>query len=295
MEIRQIKFENYRNLNELELDFISISYIIGENGIGKSNILHALNRIFSNNKFLESDFFDKNKKITVYLKLFLTESEIGIFDDYTDPNNSLLINLKIEQECDDLSFHLYHMETNEELNIKFLRNIHFIYYDSIRNPKNELVFDKEKGSGSLLNFIVKYYLKENREEDINYINSEKLNGALDFINSRMKKISTIYRNEVKVGFDSEDVNFLNTIFKLYDAQSIELKSSGYGLQFSLSVILSLFEKMIFASESAKKRGEELKAYNCVLAFDEPEIHLHPFAQRSLIKDLIKISAVSPFR
>lgn len=289
MEIRQIKFENYRNLTGVELDFNSISYIIGENGIGKSNILHALNRIFSNNKFLENDFFDKTKKIEIGLILSLAESEIGAFDDYTDPSNSLYINLRIEQEWDDLAFHLYHVESNDELNIKFLRNIQFIYYDSIRNPKNELVFDKEKGSGSLLNFIVKYYLNENKEEDINYINSEKLNGALDFINNKMQKIATIERNKVKVSFDSDDVSFLNSIFKLYDSKSIELKSSGYGIQFSLSVILSLFEKMISASTSAKKRGEILKEYNCVLAFDEPEIHLHPFAQRSLVKDLIKIS------
>lgn len=79
--------------------------------------------------------------------------------------------------------------------------------------------------------------------------------------------------------------FLNSIFSLYDSRNIELKKSGYGIQFNLLVIFSLFEKIIDIVEHAQKTGLEIKKINCVLAFDEPEIHLHPFAQRSLIKDL----------
>lgn len=289
MEISKIAFENYRNLDKLEVFFSSTSYIIGENGIGKSNLLHALNRIFSHNKFLEGDFFDTATKIRIHMQLRLAEEELGIFDDYIDPHNCNFINLIIEQEYDDVAFRVFHQETNEEISIKFFRNIPYIYYDSIRNPKAELSFEKEKGSGSLLNYIVKHYLKETGEDDSHYIDGKKLNTALGFINDRLQKLDAVSRNNIKVNFDSDNVNFLNTIFKLYDNKNIELKNSGYGLQFSLAVILSLFEKLITASTLAKKRGEEFKEYNCILAFDEPEIHLHPFAQRALMKELNRMA------
>ena len=289
MEISKIAFENYRNLDKLEVLFSSTSYIIGENGIGKSNLLHALNRIFSHNKFLEGDFFDTATKIRILIQLRLAEEELGIFDDYVDPHNCNFINLIIEQEYDDVTFRVFHQETHEEIPVKFFRNVQYIYYDSIRNPKAELSFEKEKGSGSLLNYIVKHYLKETGEDDSNYIDGEKLNTALNFINDRLQKLDSVSRNNIKVSFDSNNVNFLNTIFKLYDNKNIELKNSGYGLQFSLAVILSLFEKLISVSTLAKKRGEEFKQYSCILAFDEPEIHLHPFAQRALMKELNKMA------
>lgn len=253
MEISKIAFENYRNLDKLEVLFSSTSYIIGENGIGKSNLLHALNRIFSHNKFLEGDFFDTATKIRILIQLRLAEEELGIFDDYVDPHNCNFINLIIEQEYDDATFRVFHQETHEEIPVKFFRNVQYIYYDSIRNPKAELSFEKEKGSGSLLNYIVKHYLKETGEDDSNYIDGEKLNTALNFINGRLQKLDSVSRNNIKVSFDSNNVNFLNTIFKLYDNKNIELKNSGYGLQFSLAVILSLFEKLISVSTLAKKK------------------------------------------
>ena len=59
---------------------------------------------------------------------------------------------------------------------------------------------------------------------------------------------------------------------------------------SLLVIFSLFERLIDITAKAQKQGRPLKEVNCVMAFDEPEIHLHPFAQRALVKDLLNIAA-----
>lgn len=180
---------------------------------------------------------------------------------------------------------MYHLESKEEIPSKLLKNVIYVYYDSLRNPKTELSFEKEKGSGCFLNYLVKKFLNEKKETDSTYIEKEKLSDVVAFINDNIDSIRVAHRNKIKVDFDSDNMVFLNSIFSLYDSRNIELKKSGYGIQFNLLVIFSLFEKIIDIVEHARKTGLEIKKINCVLAFDEPEIHLHPFAQRSLIKDL----------
>lgn len=290
MQITNIEFNNYRNLNNLTIQFpTDISFIIGENGIGKSNILNALSKIFIYGKFADYDFTDSTKEIIVHISLALSDEEIGSFDEYTDPSNPNKINLVIKQEIDDTGFSVYHLETGEEISPRLLKNVYYIYYDSLRNPRTELSFEKDKGSGSFLNFIIKYFLEKHDEADEAYVNKEKLSEILTFINSSIGDLRTVKRNNVSVHTDCNNISFLNRVFQLYDYKDIELKNSGYGIQFSLLVIFSLFERLIDITTKAKKLGQPLEKITCILAFDEPEIHLHPFAQRALIKDLVAIA------
>ena len=290
MQITKIQFNNYRNLNNLTIQLpTDLSFIIGENGIGKSNILNALSKIFIYGKFADYDFTDPTKEIIIHISLALSDEEIGSFDEYTDPDCPNKINLVIKQEIDDTSFRVYHLETDEEISPRLLKNVYYIYYDSLRNPKTELSFEKDKGSGSFLNFIIKYFLEKHDEADEAYVNKEKLSEILSFINSSIGDLQTVKRNNVSVHTDSNNISFLNRVFQLYDDKDIELKNSGYGIQFSLLVIFSLFERLIDITAKAKKSSQTLERITCILAFDEPEIHLHPFAQRALIKDLTTIA------
>ncbi len=290
MQITKIEFNNYRNLNNLTIQLPSdISFIIGENGIGKSNVLNALSKIFIYGKFADYDFTDSTEEIIIHISLALSDEEIGSFDEYTDPSNPNSINLVIKQEFDDAGFRVYHLETDEEISPRLLKNVYYIYYDSLRNPKTELSFEKDKGSGSFFNFIIKYFLEKHDEADEAYVNKEKLSEILTFINSSIGDLQTVKRNNVSVHTDSNNISFLNRVFQLYDNKDIELKNSGYGIQFSLLVIFSLFERLIDITGKAKKLGQPLERITCILAFDEPEIHLHPFAQRALIKDLTAIA------
>lgn len=291
MQIDKIKFSNYRNLTNLEVKFPpNLSFIIGENGIGKSNILSALNKIFVNGKFLDSDFTNKDEEIQIAVSLSLSDEEIGSFDEYTDPSNPNLINLIIKQEIDDATISVIHAETEEAISPKLLKNVFYVYYDSLRNPQKELSFEKEKGGGSFLNFLIKYYLCEHEEADEAYVDKTKLSEVLAFINEKINQLQAVRRGNISVNIDSSNLNFLNNVFQLYDDEKIELKKSGYGIQFSLLIIFSLFEKLIDITAKARKQGRSLKEVNCIMAFDEPEIHLHPFAQRALVKELLSIAS-----
>ena len=272
MQIDKIKFSNYRNLTNLEVKFPpNLSFIIGENGIGKSNILSALNKIFVNGKFLDSDFTNKDEEIQIAVSLSLSDEEIGSFDEYTDPSNPNLINLIIKQEIDDAAISVIHAETEESISPKLLKNVFYVYYDSLRNPQKELSFEKEKGGGSFLNFLIKYYLCKHEEADEVYVDKTKLSEVLAFINEKINQLQAVRRGNISVNIESS-------------------KKSGYGIQFSLLIIFSLFEKLIDITAKARKQGRSLKEVNCIMAFDEPEIHLHPFAQRALVKELLSIAS-----
>lgn len=66
MRIKDISVENYRNLNSATITFDeSCNFIVGENNLGKSNILNLLNIIFTRRGFVYDDFNDANLPITV--------------------------------------------------------------------------------------------------------------------------------------------------------------------------------------------------------------------------------------
>ena len=57
MKIRKVWVDNFRNLNNLTIEFHELSnYLIGENNLGKSNFLDILNCVFNGKKFEDEDF-----------------------------------------------------------------------------------------------------------------------------------------------------------------------------------------------------------------------------------------------
>ena len=70
MILSKIKIDNYRNLSGLSAQFSNdINFIVGENNIGKSNLLFLIEAILSGKRFEEIDFSDKSKPIIVEFSL----------------------------------------------------------------------------------------------------------------------------------------------------------------------------------------------------------------------------------
>lgn len=89
MWIKNMKLSNFRNLSEIECNFNQkVNYLVGENNLGKSNVLDALGVIFNKFKFSEDDFLDNEVAITI-----IFEEEMGIFDDEVsdDKGNELTL------------------------------------------------------------------------------------------------------------------------------------------------------------------------------------------------------------
>ena len=90
---------------------------------------------------------------------------------------------------------------------------------------------------------------------------------------------------LKVKAEENNFDLLSKLLRLTDENNIPLSKLGYGVQYTVLIILSILEKII----AIYKQNNITSSLQTMLIFDEPEIHLHPYLQRTLIKDIIQIS------
>jgi len=295
MQIKKIEINNYRNLDGQKVSFEdNCNFIVGENNLGKSNLLNIFQILFTNRAFKFNDFTDISKPIEINLQLKLEDIEIGHFEDLFDTEDFHLINITCRQLTTDDNIEFYHTETNTFIQPSVLRCINFIYYDSLRNPISEINFDKGKGVGRFLSTIVAKFLEEKQLSDTDFINEQKVTELLGSINSKISKLKTFNDFKINASSESDLENLLSKIIVLKDEKGESLTKSGYGVQFLILITLSILERIQYIKEQRREKGifehetEHTKHISLIIGLDEPEIHLHPYMQRSLIKYLNNI-------
>lgn len=296
MRIKGLSVENYRNFNTATIVFEeSCNFIVGENNLGKSNILNLLNIIFTRRGFAYDDFSDAALPITVNIRIRLAIDEIGHFEDLFDLDDYTYINIVCRQVSPDENMEFYHLETETYISPSLIKCLNFVYYDSLRNPISEINFDSSRGVGRFLSKMIKDYLAN--EESIsseNLIDTEFTGGLLADVNAKLGKIKSFKDNEISAVLEGDVLQLIPKLFSLQDSKGISLSKCGYGIQFLLLVTLSILDKLQTISDQRKETGvfvnEETgsKSISVVLGLDEPEIHLHPYMQRSLIKYLNRV-------
>ena len=111
MKITRAEIHNYRNLDGAEVFFADdCNFIVGENNLGKSNLLSLFNVIFSRRSFDSEDFTDATKPIEIHLRLKLADIEIGHFQDLFDVKDYTSINLVCRQLNTDEVIEFSHLE-----------------------------------------------------------------------------------------------------------------------------------------------------------------------------------------
>lgn len=285
MRIISAKFYNYRNCDSLEISFEkNLSFIVGENNIGKTNLINGIVHVLSGKPFYKEDFHDDERPIKVHFQLSLSEKEIGVFDDLIDPSNGTSINIDAVQLNAEEYINYTHTETGESIPLSVIKLTNIISYDSLRMPKNELDFAKTKGAGAFLNKVLMDYIDGN-ETGFSY-SDEVTSSMSNSLNATLLKLAPFSRFKLNASIEKKVIDFISKIVDIKDENNIAISSTGYGVQFSLLIILSLLEKI---SDYAKKKKIYDNDFSSILVFDEPEIHLHPFLQRTLIRDLVKIA------
>jgi putative ATP-dependent endonuclease of the OLD family len=296
MKIKKIEISNYRNLDDIELIFNpDINFLVGESNLGKSNFLSLLNIIFNRTSFNETDFSDPKKPIEISLSLTLDDIEIGLFEDLFDPEESDTINIKAKQETIDDNIQFFHEESDTNIPPSSVKCLNYIYYDSLRNPATELTFDKKKGVGRFLNHIFNKYMESEGIEDIDFVDRDGLDKLIEFINENLSKIKSFQEFSIFANLEEDTHNLLARIVTLKDEKNLNLQNSGYGVQFLSLICLTIFEKLLTTSKYKSEKGifeddDGNKYVPLLLGLDEPEIHLHPYMQRSLIRYLMNIIA-----
>jgi len=295
MQIKKLKIVNFRNLNNIEISFDeTCNFIVGENNLGKSNILTLLNIVFTKRAFVIDDFLDKTKPISVEFQLKLSDEEIGHFEDLFDLDDYSLINIISQQLTPDDNIEFYHKETGTYISHPTIRSINYVFYDSLRNPISEINFDKRRGVGKFLTKIVKDFLLDKKISTDDLIDSDEIHELLSNINSKLTKIKVIKDYDLSANIESNIIDLIPKLISLKDRQGNELTKSGYGVQFLLLVTLAILDKLQSIIEQRGEKGifengeNGERSISLILGLDEPEIHLHPYMQRSLIKYLNQI-------
>ena len=145
MYISQIKeIENYRNLSGQTITFDKeMNFLIGENNIGKTNILEMLNIFLCTGKFVESDFKNVLQPILIKMIIKYEVDEIGFFENNFDIDDSNAITLVARQDSVDERINYYHdTPVQTKISSAVIRKMNVLYYYAQRMPSKEVDFRK---------------------------------------------------------------------------------------------------------------------------------------------------------
>lgn len=292
MKVKELYIDNYRNLSGLTIKFDSImNFIIGNNGIGKSNLIELLDTIFNRNAFKEKDFFDIELKIEIHINIILEEYEIGYFDDLFEPEAPNCIKIVASQEKPNGRIEFRHFYTDTPINYSKLRNLPCVYYNST-NLTDEIDFSKNKNAGKFLNFVIESYISNNDIKSDDIIKIDKVSEITNYVDKCIKNIEVIKNTNINSRIDNSAIELLPKLLGLKNDNNISINNMGSGTRYFAFVFFEILNAIV---NNLKYNDNSIITTECgkrilpmIVLLDEPEIHLHPFMQRNLIKQIREI-------
>lgn len=302
MKITRVKIENYRSIKSLEFRPKKLCAIVGENNVGKSNIFSALNFIlgptFPTEKGLGNDDFylrDPERKIKIEVDLEIFES--------ASPEN-----ITLSFSWDDTA------RGGPRYSLRKFLNSYPSYINDEERQKYALVHlgaDRKiseympSNRWTLLGRLLLDINEEFKSDPSRVVNFEaemkKIRDDLLFNVKGFRELVEIVKDESASQLSKSPDDF-EVDFQLYDPwhfyrtlqiivkeaikqgkdkMSFQASQMGMGLQSSLTIALLRAYAKIKKSDKA------------VIAIEEPEIFLHPQAQRHFYNLLREIAYPSP--
>ena len=290
-----VENNNYRNLTGKTITFNdTLNFLIGENNIGKTNILELINICLAIGKFAETDFMDITLPIKIKFKVKYSNEEIGYFEDNFDVDDSNSITLVAVQDSVDERINYYHDTPNQtKIGMATIRTMNILYYYAQRMPSKEVDFRKTSGSGKVLNYLIQHSLEQSEIQEKDILKKTKLKNIVKNVNIQIKKINTITGDSVSAYVETEVDKLVCRLLGLGDENGRELSSLGEGVQYAFNILLQIIE--IIYNVKATRKPEDFeerlinrdgkKLFPLFLVLDEPEVHQHPYRQRSLIRKI----------
>lgn len=290
-----VEINNYRNLTGKTITFNdTLNFLIGENNIGKTNILELINICLAIGKFAETDFMDITLPIKIKFKVKYSNEEIGYFEDNFDVDDSNSITLVAVQDSVDERINYYHDTPNQtKIAMATIRTMNILYYYAQRMPSREVDFRKTSGSGKVLNYLIQHSLEQSEIQEKDILKKTKLKNIVKNVNIQIKKINTITGDSVSAYVETEVDKLVCRLLGLGDENGRELSSLGEGVQYAFNILLQIIE--IIYNVKATRKPEDFeerlinrdgkKLFPLFLVLDEPEVHQHPYRQRSLIRKI----------
>ncbi|BCB02139.1 ATP-dependent nuclease [Bacillus sp. KH172YL63] len=285
MKLVRINIKNFRSINSCSVQNGKITALVGENNSGKSAILRALNAFFNYEEeelnFINGVHQYSNKSL---VRIELTFEDTPNTELYQDKkhNEELILRMTYSFTTKKRTLHykkngLYHQLNNEFL-ISLKENINYVLIPPNRDER-EIIW----AENALIRIVLEEFLKKStsRRDTL----SPKVKDAarnlerigLSKVQEAIEKNYSLNKNfDFKLSFDKQiDYSLLlNDIALEIEEKGFRYKitESGSGIQ-SLTII-ALYRYLA-----------ELRHNNIILGIEEPEINLHPQAQREFIKSI----------
>lgn len=297
MKITRVKIENYRSIKSLEFKPKKLCAIVGENNVGKSNIFSALNFIlgptFPTEKGLSKDDFylrDSERKIKIEVDLEILEDDLSEnitlcfgWDDTAKggPRYSLRkfsdgypphINDEERQK-----YSMVHLGADRKISEYMPSNRWTLLGRLLLDINEEFKSDPSR--------VTSFETEMKRIRDDLLFNIEGFRNLVQIVKDESASQLSKSPDDFEVDFQLYDPwHFYRTLqiivkeaIKQGDKMSFQASQMGMGLQSSLTIALLRAYARIKKSNKA------------VIAIEEPEIFLHPQAQRHFYNLLREIA------
>lgn len=296
MFVLEVTASNYRNVSSGTIKFSRpCTFLVGENCLGKTNLLYLLRTIFTRRSFDESDFCDVDAPISATIKLKLLPEEIGFFNDIADPDDTTSVTIEASAENAESDILYLHKPTEEQIPASMAHQISFFLFETLNANSRELNYDQKRGVGRVLSRGLGLYQQKNGMTALDFFDKDKLDGLIAYLNSLMSKVSLLAPYGIHAGIDKSEPEILGSIVTLTDINDLHFRRSSSGVQYIALAVMQILDSIMRLSSSKMERctftnasGEQV--FSAILAFDEPEAHLHPYMQRTLTKYLCAIAS-----
>lgn len=256
MYISHLSIHNYRTFQQVDFHFDShMNYVVGDNNIGKSNLLYLLKGITHGEGFRENDFLDTDEPIEIEMTL----AEEGVKEE---------IHLHLVQHVQEVVPRLFDQDSGNMLPLESMRCLFYMDFGLFEVPRNML-------TDQLVTQVIQLFQEY-------FSCGEKV---VDEVERRMNVYGfhlSLLRKDPK----QAALAFFNAIF------GNEMGSSGSHFTNRLMVAIGV---VLLAKMKEKKESKAISFDNMVttdargrrfltmlVSIDEPELHLHPYLQRAIL-------------
>lgn len=290
MYIAHAKISNYRALQTISIPLNQFSVLIGENDVGKTSFLYALEAFFQNKKISDEDDYYKSetdKIITIELT-FREAPDLEELNNLKNSSGDIIIKKSFSFSEKPTSVAVQDDDSTTMITAAILSkyfssdNFHFI------PVRRDLSVQFTMGKQALLGKTLRAKMKDAMQKNESDGSLDRVKEILTNAIKEPEKALDIYLKEqmhndhIKLFFDELEVDPIEGVSfkaKLSDdrVDNILIHNRGAGTQNNLIIALFRFIASLHVDS------------NIIFAMEEPENSLHPKAQRQLLSVLQDIS------